>query len=92
MVAIAQQLDAAVQGDDGEIYERGGQAPRQQALSLSKRVAGWFARLRPQRPVKSAWQDGSHACVLSVRSRNSTSRYHLAWGTECATPGAMSTR
>jgi hypothetical protein len=52
MVAIAQQLDAAVQGDDGEIYERGGQAPRQQALSLSKRVAGWFARLRPQRPVK----------------------------------------
>lgn len=52
MVAIAQQLDAAVQGDDGEIYERGDQAPRQPEITIGGRVVGWFSRLRPRRPAK----------------------------------------
>ena len=53
MVAIAQQFDATVQGDDGEIYDGGSQSPRQPTLSLGERVASWiFARLRPQRPLK----------------------------------------
>jgi len=52
MVAIAQQLDAAAQGDDGETYPKDSQASRQPTLSLGERVAGWFSRLRPQRPVK----------------------------------------
>ena len=49
MVAIAGQLGASVLGDDGEIYAGGVELPRQ---SFSQRVAGWFARLRPQRRVK----------------------------------------
>jgi hypothetical protein len=52
MVVIAQQLDASVQGDDGEIYEGGNQAPRQPALTVGKCVAGWFSRFCPKRPIK----------------------------------------
>ena len=52
MVAIARQLKASVQGDDGEIYEGGSQAPRRPALSPGERVAGWLARFRAQRPLK----------------------------------------
>ena len=49
MVAIAGQLGAQVQGDDGEIYESSG-APRQPHHSLRQRLAIWFARFRPKRP------------------------------------------
>jgi hypothetical protein len=52
MVVIAQQLDAVVQGDDGEIYEQSQQAPRQTALTIGRRAAGWFSRFRSQRSVK----------------------------------------
>jgi hypothetical protein len=52
MVAIAKQLDAIVQGDDGEIYERAGQAPREPTPSIGERLTRWFERLRPQRPLK----------------------------------------
>jgi hypothetical protein len=51
MVAIARQLGAKVQGDDGEIYDQGSDAPRQPYLSLKARVADWFGRLRPERPL-----------------------------------------
>lgn len=44
MVAMARQLGAAVQGDDGEIYEGSTQSPRQPVLSLGARVTGWFKR------------------------------------------------
>jgi len=56
MVAIAQRFDAAVQGDDGEIYDRSSQAPRQPTLSFGERVAGWFSRFRPQRPAKTEYE------------------------------------
>ena len=52
MVVIAQQFDAAVQGDDGEVYGSANQTPEQPELSLGERVAGWFSLFRSQRPVK----------------------------------------
>ncbi len=52
MVAIARQLDAMVQGDDGEIYDGGSRPPRQPKLSIGERVAEWFARLRHQHRLK----------------------------------------
>jgi hypothetical protein len=52
MAAIARDLGATVQGDDGEIYDGAGQAPRQPQPSLGERVAAWFARLRPQRRLR----------------------------------------
>jgi hypothetical protein len=52
MIAIARQFDAKVQGDDGEIYSGGGRSPRPATLSLGERVARWFGRFRPRRPVK----------------------------------------
>ena len=52
MVVIASQLGATVQGDDGEIYGGGGKAPRQPTRSLGELVAGWFARLLPERVLK----------------------------------------
>lgn len=52
MLAIACEFGAAVQGDDGEIYEKGTRAPRQPTLSFSQRVAGWFARQRHVKLVR----------------------------------------
>jgi hypothetical protein len=52
MVAIARQLGAIVQGDDGEIYEGAGRPPRHPTRSFGERVVGWVARFRPQRPVR----------------------------------------
>ncbi len=55
MIEIAERLDATVQGDDGEIYDKGAKGPnsdytpRQPTLTLRKRVAGWLNRLRPLR-------------------------------------------
>jgi hypothetical protein len=47
LVQMARALRASVVGDDGEIYGDG--APSQPAASFGERLAGWFARLRPQR-------------------------------------------
>ena len=52
MVAIARHLNAEVQGDDGEIYDQGIDAPRQPELSLREHLAIWFARFRPTRPLQ----------------------------------------
>ena len=49
LVQMAQALDAFAVGDDGEIYGSDGGPPHQPTASFGERVAGWFARLRPQR-------------------------------------------
>jgi hypothetical protein len=46
MVAIAQAFGATVQGDDGEIYSSGADAPRQPRLSLRERLAEWLGSRR----------------------------------------------
>jgi hypothetical protein len=51
MVAIAGQLGAQVQGDDGEIYEGSG-TPRQPHHWLRQRLAAWFAWFRRKRPLQ----------------------------------------
>ncbi|MDH4350575.1 MAG: hypothetical protein OEY20_04520 [Gemmatimonadota bacterium] len=51
MTAIAEQLGATVQGDDGETYPRGSDPPRQPTLSFSDRVTGWIAGFRSRRPL-----------------------------------------
>jgi len=52
MRQVAAKVQARVQGDEGETYDGGSQAPRQRTPLLGERVAGWFARLRPQRRLK----------------------------------------
>ena len=52
MVSIARQFNAAVVGDDNEIYDAGDKEPRQPKPSLAERVAGWWAHYRYQRPLK----------------------------------------
>jgi hypothetical protein len=47
MAAIARNLDATVQGDDGEIYD-GSESPRQPQISFGSRIAGWFSKPRPK--------------------------------------------
>lgn len=54
MVSIARVFGATVQGDDGEIYESGGQEPRRPILPLRERFARLLVRLRPQRAPKIA--------------------------------------
>ena len=49
LARMARALNAVVVGDDGEIYDGEGGPSRQPAASFRERVAGWFARLRPQR-------------------------------------------
>jgi hypothetical protein len=49
LIQMARALNAFLVGDDGEIYDAGGSPPRQPAASFGARMAGWFARLRPQR-------------------------------------------
>ena len=49
LVQMAQALNAFAVGDDGEIYGADDGAPEQPTASFGERVAGWFARLRPQR-------------------------------------------
>ena len=60
MVAIAHQLGATVQGDDGEFYEEGGgSSPIEPAPaaapptepSFGQRMSAWFARLLPRRSL-----------------------------------------
>jgi len=56
MVAIARHFNARVQGDDGEIYEAGGQPPRPPARgpapSWGKRLAAWFSCLLAPRTAR----------------------------------------
>jgi hypothetical protein len=47
MVAIAGDLHAVVQGDDGEIYRGGGEPPYYPKLSLRDRFLRWISALRP---------------------------------------------
>jgi hypothetical protein len=42
MVAIADHFGATVQGDDGEVYRSGSEAPQQQPVSLVHRILGWL--------------------------------------------------
>ncbi len=53
MVAIANELQAAVQGDDGEIYLGGRVAPIYPKPSASDRLRNWFRALRPPPRIKS---------------------------------------
>ena len=50
LVQMARALDAFAVGDDGEVYGADGALPDRQTASFGARVAGWLARLRPQRP------------------------------------------
>ena len=49
MIAVAGRLGARVIGDDGEMYESPGVPPTAASLSLSARIASWFARYKPTR-------------------------------------------
>ena len=52
MVAIAAQLHAQVQGDDGEIYKNGHEPPVYPKLSVLDRVRNWMGALRPRPRIK----------------------------------------
>lgn len=52
MVAIANDLSALVQGDDGEIYHSGSEPPVQPKRSFVSRLGVWFRALRPARSLK----------------------------------------
>src|SRR6267378_2443183 len=73
MVTIAREFNAAVEGDDGEIYEGGSEPPRQPTLSFGQRVSGWFTRLRPQRPLNIEHQPLLFGVGATVRD---------TWGNE----------
>jgi hypothetical protein len=51
MVAIASQLNANVQGDDGERYTGGSEPPQEPKVTFSDRIAGWLSRIRPQKQI-----------------------------------------
>jgi hypothetical protein len=82
LTQMARALGAFAVGDDGETYDTGGSAPRQPATSIAKRVARWFARLRPRRrpvieheplafevgdTVRDPW--GNEHTVISIDSK-----------------------
>lgn len=52
MVAIARELNARVQGDDGEIYHSGHEPPVYPQSSPLERFRNWLRALRPMRPLK----------------------------------------
>lgn len=52
MVAIARDLGAQVQGDDGEIYNSGHEPTIQPKQSFLSRLGSWFRSLRPAKPLK----------------------------------------
>jgi hypothetical protein len=49
LAQMARALNAFVVGDDGEIYDGDGGAPRPPTASFGERVTGWLARVRPRR-------------------------------------------
>ena len=52
MVAAARHFGAAVQGDDGEIYENGSTPPRQPDVPLKTKISAFLRRLLPTKPLK----------------------------------------
>lgn len=52
MVAIAIELRAQVQGDDGEIYRSGHEPPVYPNLSILDRIWNWWRALRPVPPIE----------------------------------------
>jgi hypothetical protein len=79
MAAIAKQLGAQVQGDEGERYDHDGQPQRETARSFLARAARWFGRIGAPAPpetkpidvpfrvgdrVKDAW--GREATVIQI--------------------------
>jgi hypothetical protein len=52
MVAIARDLGAQVQGDDGETYHSASEPPVQPKQSFAGKVGSWFRALRPAQPFK----------------------------------------
>jgi hypothetical protein len=74
MVAIAQRLDAKVQGDDGEVYRPDGTAPRERKVvrrpGLLQRVKDWFGARRNARE----WQAGVPAFKVGSRVKDSFGR------------------
>jgi hypothetical protein len=57
MVAIARELGATVQGDDGEIYQSGHEPPRHPQPSVFDRLSSWLRALRPARPPREIHPD-----------------------------------
>lgn len=74
MVAIAHRLGAQVQGDDGEVYQPGGTAPREQRVvsppSLIERVKNWLSARRNAKQ----WQAGLPFFRVGSRVRDSIGR------------------
>ena len=54
MVAVAEQLRATVQGDDGELYRGSSEEPQEREPIISDRLARWFGRFRPRRTLGMA--------------------------------------
>jgi hypothetical protein len=52
MVAIAVELQAQVQGDDGEIYRSGHEPPIYPKQSIVDRLRNWWRALRPATRIK----------------------------------------
>lgn len=52
MVAIAHELDAQVQGDDGEIYHSGHEPPTDPKLPWRDRLHHWLQALRPAQAIE----------------------------------------
>lgn len=74
MVAIARRLGAQVQGDDGEVYQPDGTAPREQRVvsppSLIQRVKNWLSARRNAKQ----WQAGAPLFRVGSRVRDSIGR------------------
>jgi len=73
MVQIAEALNAQVQGDDGEIYRNGRDAPIYPRLSPFERLRNWLRALRPTprvRPTTPPFQVGDR--VLDVYGKAGT--------------------
>lgn len=85
MVQIADALGAQVQGDDGEIYRNGHDAPIYPHLSTFKRLKNWLYRMRPTpriKPIKPSFQVGdrvldAHGKVTTVVQIDPTSNHNL---------------
>ena len=57
MVAVARELGAIVQGDDGEIYQSGQEPPRHPRPSVFDHLCSWLRRLRPARQIQEIRTD-----------------------------------
>lgn len=73
MVQIARALNAQVQGDDGELYRNGHDAPTYPRSSLFARFRSWLRTLRPAprlKPVQPSFQVGDR--VVDAFGKEST--------------------